>query len=274
MKASVMRALVSAGATSQMLIAAAEAEEHEENERVAAKREKDRIRKRVEREIKKSNENNNRVQTVQRTECDNVDIADAPSPDKSSPTPPENYPSPSSPPSPPKGGSSPISEEPDEVTLAVAAYNAAAAETGWPKVQKLTDARRAALRRRLIECGGIDGWRGAMARARGSPFLTGETGGDWRADFDFFLKASKFTKLMEGAYDRSSRPAAGQREADREPTRSERSRAAMAEVLAGRDDSRLSPAPPRPPSPVGPAAGGGIGDVLPFGEPPSARFGR
>lgn len=84
------------------------------------------------------------------------------------------------------------------------------------------------------------------------------------------------TWLNQGRWDDEPSIAAPTRsfEPDRGPTQSERSRAAMAQILAGRDDSRLSAAPPRPPSPVGPAAGGGIGDVLPFGEPLGARFGR
>lgn len=39
----------------------------------------------------------------------------------------------------------------------------------------------------------------AAAKIRGSPFLLGSTG--WKADFDFFVTASKFEKLLEGSYD-------------------------------------------------------------------------
>lgn len=159
----------------------------------------------------------------------------------------------------------------DPVDEAVGAYNLMAGEAGWPKAQRVTAARRAALKARLRECGGIEGWRAAMAKARASPFLMGDHDRDWRPGLDFFLQAKSFTKLMEGAYDRSSRPAAGQREPDRGPTQSERGRTLMAEVLAGRHDSRLSAAPSRPQSPVGPAEGGGSGDVLPFGGPPGTR---
>lgn len=170
--------------------------------------------------------------------------------------------------------SPPPAPAPDPVDEAVEGYNLMADDVGWPKAQRVTAARRAALKARLRECGGIEGWRAAMAKARASPFLMGDHDRDWRPSLDFFLQAKSFTKLMEGAYDRSSRPAAGQREPDRGPTQSERGRTLMAEVLAGRHDSRLSAAPPRPPSPVGPAEGGGSGDVLPFGEPPGTRVNR
>lgn len=91
--------------------------------------------------------------------------------------------------------------EPDEIAIAVGAYNLVAEQVGWPRVQKLTDARRRALRSRLRDGGGVEGWRIALAKARASPFLTGANDTGWRADFDFLVQAKSFTKLMEGAYD-------------------------------------------------------------------------
>ena len=86
------------------------------------------------------------------------------------------------------------------------AYNAVASDCGWPLCQALNAQRRASAKARLAEAGGIDGWRHAMAKARASPFLRGETGRsagheNWRPDIDFFLKPKTFTKLMEGGYD-------------------------------------------------------------------------
>lgn len=72
----------------------------------------------------------------------------------------------------------------------------------FPKVQKLTAKRRAALLARLRDVGGLDGWRAACRRAAQSPFLTGDNDRGWRADFDFLTRERSFTKLMEGAYDR------------------------------------------------------------------------
>jgi hypothetical protein len=93
---------------------------------------------------------------------------------------------------------------------AAAVYNTAAEEAGWPKVQRLTTPRKAALKNRLAECGGLDGWQTAMAKAAASHFLTGKTTrsnghANWRPDFDWFTTAGNFTKLMEGSYDNPTR---------------------------------------------------------------------
>ena len=83
---------------------------------------------------------------------------------------------------------------------AVEAFNAMAAKAGLPKVQKFTTVRRKQLAQRLKDCGGIDGWRAAMDKVAASDFLTGRKT-TWRADFDFILQATSFTKIMEGSYD-------------------------------------------------------------------------
>jgi hypothetical protein len=89
---------------------------------------------------------------------------------------------------------------------AVRLWNEAAKRAGWPAVQRMTSPRRRALKARLAECGGIDGWRSAIAKAEASSFLMGRkprSAGheNWRCDLDFILKQAKFTKLMEGGYD-------------------------------------------------------------------------
>jgi uncharacterized protein YdaU (DUF1376 family) len=89
----------------------------------------------------------------------------------------------------------------DDVALAVSAYNVTASRVGWPEVQKLSPARRAAISARLKEAGGAEGWTVALSKAEASPFLTGQTSRTFRASFDFLTKQSNFTKLMEGNYD-------------------------------------------------------------------------
>jgi hypothetical protein len=91
--------------------------------------------------------------------------------------------------------------EPDICALAVGLWNDLAQDTGLPSVQVLSDERRGHLRKRLVDCGGIDGWSAAMAKVRDSPFLLGKNKDGWKADFDFLLRKSKFIKLMEGGYD-------------------------------------------------------------------------
>lgn len=95
----------------------------------------------------------------------------------------------------------------DETAEAVQAYNAAAEASGWSRVQKLTAQRRAALRARLKEAGGVAGWRDALTRAAASDFLCGRAERVFFASFDFLTRQSSFVKLMEGQYDnRASRP--------------------------------------------------------------------
>jgi hypothetical protein len=93
----------------------------------------------------------------------------------------------------------PHSITPADLDDALSAYNAAAERAGWAKAKRLSDTRKASLRKRLAECGGLSGWVSAMERAAQSNFLCGSRG--WLADLDFFLQAKSFTKLMEGAYD-------------------------------------------------------------------------
>lgn len=98
----------------------------------------------------------------------------------------------------------------DDLQPAIDAFNEAASEAGWPSMQKLTPQRRAALKARLAEAGGIDGWRTALAKARASPHLCGQNDRGWVASFDFITRQSSFAKLMEGNYDpRSSAPRSG-----------------------------------------------------------------
>jgi len=99
---------------------------------------------------------------------------------------------------------SPVGDTPppiDEIAACVSAYNATADRAGWPKVQTVSRARRAALSQRLRECGGATGWEVALAKAEASDFLNGRTAKPFTASFDFLTQAKSFTKLMEGNYD-------------------------------------------------------------------------
>jgi hypothetical protein len=72
---------------------------------------------------------------------------------------------------------------------------------GIPRCQNLTDVRKKALVNRLVDIGGIDGWRAMCDRIRGSPHLRGENDRGWTATFDWVLKPQNLTKIMEGNYD-------------------------------------------------------------------------
>ncbi len=95
----------------------------------------------------------------------------------------------------------PSSVKAPEIQPCLDHFNATAESVGWPKVQKLTPPRKAALLGRIRDVGSEAAWCEAMTRASNSPFLTGQTGGRWRADFDWLQKPANFTKLMEGNYD-------------------------------------------------------------------------
>jgi uncharacterized protein YdaU (DUF1376 family) len=87
---------------------------------------------------------------------------------------------------------------------AVAIYNQTAEEVGWPRAQKITPARSQALKARLRDCGGIEGWRIAMDKGKASDFLSGRATGSTPATFDWITKQANFTKMMEGNYDNRS----------------------------------------------------------------------
>ena len=90
----------------------------------------------------------------------------------------------------------------DDISKAVHDYNDAAERAGWPKVQKMTASRRRALRSRLKDCGGNDGWKSAMGRAEASDFLCGRAAKQWSGfSFDWIATSGNFNKLMEGNYD-------------------------------------------------------------------------
>jgi hypothetical protein len=93
---------------------------------------------------------------------------------------------------------------PDLAALAVTEWNTLAQRIGLPSVQRLTPQRKAKLSKRLSDAGGIEGWRLALAKLEANRWMHGDNDRGWKAGFDFLLQESSFTKLMEGAYDRSS----------------------------------------------------------------------
>lgn len=96
---------------------------------------------------------------------------------------------------------SPLPPMADDLHAAFDSWNEVAVLRDLPRAQSFTDARKRSLKNRLAECGGIEGWRLAMAKISASSFLCGQNDKSWRADIDFVLQQSSFTKLMEGKYD-------------------------------------------------------------------------
>ncbi len=100
---------------------------------------------------------------------------------------------------------SPPSEAPpppleDPVLTVVNAWNDMAKRTGLSSVEKITAPRKAKTLARISDVG-LDRVLAALQRVEESAFLRGQEGDrKWKADFDFFVTESKFTKLIEGSY--------------------------------------------------------------------------
>ena len=90
--------------------------------------------------------------------------------------------------------------ENENLKIAFELYNETAKKNNLPIAQKFTNTRKAKLKNRLKDCGGIEGWKTALQKIENSNFLLGVNGG-WKADFDFVLQEKSFVKIMEGAYD-------------------------------------------------------------------------
>ena len=89
----------------------------------------------------------------------------------------------------------------DPIPEAIQLFKEAADKSGWPIPRLLSKARKAALKARLKECGGIEGWKVAIDKAQSSMHCCGQNERGWFMTFDFITSQSKFAKLMEGNYD-------------------------------------------------------------------------
>jgi hypothetical protein len=70
-----------------------------------------------------------------------------------------------------------------------------------PKVQKITDSRKKAIKARWNEYGqSVDTFKECFERVEASDFLSGRNGKWSNCGFDWIMKESNFTKIMEGNY--------------------------------------------------------------------------
>jgi uncharacterized protein YdaU (DUF1376 family) len=86
------------------------------------------------------------------------------------------------------------------IHIAFGNYNRMAERTGLPQAQFLTAKRASAIKQRLKEAGGLEGFNHALALVEANPFFAGDNPRGWKADLDFIITQSKFTKIMEGSY--------------------------------------------------------------------------
>lgn len=187
----VLDALLAAGATAEMIVAAVKADAAIEEARRQERRQGDAERQRRSRSNRKSCD----VTVTPRDKCDTP-------PKEIPPTPPKEITPPISPISSdedmPPQPENPVLK-PDEV---VEAWNVLADRHGLPKVRRLTDERKRKLATRL-RATTFDDWTEAIQAIDRNPWLRGENDRGWRADFDFILQPKSFTKLIEGSYDKA-----------------------------------------------------------------------
>ena len=84
----------------------------------------------------------------------------------------------------------------------VETYNRVCGGGGLSQVIKLTDARRKAVKTRMRDLETLQAWEDYFELAIRTPFLMGENGRNWRANFDWLLKDANMARVIEGAYER------------------------------------------------------------------------
>jgi len=71
-----------------------------------------------------------------------------------------------------------------------------------PTPKLVTPQRKTAMKGRWQDIGNLDKWREICVKISESDFLCGrEEGNHWQASFDWCLKSSNYTKIVEGNYD-------------------------------------------------------------------------
>ena len=117
---------------------------------------------------------------------------------------------------------------PTQVLEAFSLYNETALRCALSQAVSLTPERKKKIRARISDHGGVEAWKTAMANIERSAFLRGKNDRSWRADLDFVLQPSSFTRLVEGGYGNGAHA-----EGDTpEETPQQRNRRIMAEAVA------------------------------------------
>ena len=88
---------------------------------------------------------------------------------------------------------------PGDALKAFEAYNQTALRCALQQAGRLTPDRQRKIIARLRDYG-LDGWMTALANLERSAFLRGKNDRNWRANLDFLLQASSFSKVHDGQY--------------------------------------------------------------------------
>lgn len=105
-------------------------------------------------------------------------------------------------------------ETPDDVDLAISAWNNVAVERGLPASQRPSPSLRRSIGARLAECDGMVGWNHALDQVRAAPFLQGQSDSGWRCSLDWLARAANFSKVMAGNYSARLRKSRGAEQRD------------------------------------------------------------
>lgn len=79
----------------------------------------------------------------------------------------------------------------------------------YPKIRAIDGERKRAVAARWNSCKSIDTFRELFTIAEGSAFMKGENDRNWRADFDWMMKPTNFSKVLEGKYNREQKQTSG-----------------------------------------------------------------
>ena len=71
---------------------------------------------------------------------------------------------------------------------------------------KLNDSRKASFRARGKELKTLADWEGYFNTIKNTPFLHGDNDRGWKANIDWILKPANMAKVLEGVYQKSSKP--------------------------------------------------------------------
>jgi len=181
MSATLLTKLLEAGTPPELVgeVAMALARAEAAQEILEKRRAKDRERKAIPRNSTESEES--------------VEIHDKGSPEVPPPAPPLPKPSKTSPLSPPK-----IEEDRVDPEDVLEAWNVMAEDAGLPKA-KMTPERRRKLNT-FVKRHPVDDITEAIWAVPKSRFLCGENDRGWKANIDFFLQPSSFTKIQERSF--------------------------------------------------------------------------
>lgn len=121
----------------------------------------------------------------------------------------------------------PNQPSPAEVEEAFSLYNEMAARCGLSQASVLNDERKDRIGDRMREHGGMAAWKQALANIERSAHLQGRNKDAWKADLDFLIRPSRFTKVWEGGWGNGAHPPD-----QPEETLQQRARREMAEIAA------------------------------------------